>query len=107
MKVSFYLKEVNKAGETAIFTRICYKGHQVKYYTGESINPDFWDKSSHRAKQINVFPQHSEFNQRLDNIENTIKKITLQFANDHNDIYPNPNQLKKLLDITGIRKGVN
>lgn len=126
MKVSFYLKiegGANTAGiknaadiqdnspvnqpakDVAIYARICYKGYKTKYYIGENISPKYWDKNTHRAKRSRDFPIHPEFNRRLDNIENEIKAVALKFANDNNNLYPNPDELKQLLSGTNIRKG--
>ena len=94
-----------KEFKSAIFARICYKGYKTKYYITEQINPSFWDKSAQRAKKIKKFPEYSEFNARLDNIESAIGKIALRYANDHGNVYPPPDTLKKLLDESGIRDG--
>lgn len=103
MKVSFYLKEpasADKAGARAIYARICYEGNKMKYYFSESIEPAYWNKDEHRAKQTKKFPQYPEFNARLDNIEAAIKKAALRYANENENKYPTPDQLREVLNET-------
>lgn len=50
-KVGFFLREPKATNPTLIF--LIYKlpkGNNFKYSTGESIHPDFWDKTEQRAK---------------------------------------------------------
>jgi len=123
MKVTFYLENPtgtkrNPDGNlTAIFARIRYGGYQLKYYTPEKILPKFWNgkpitkngetkynMQPHRAKVTAKFPEHPEFNRRLDNIEAEIKNVIRKYANDNENNYPTPTVLKPLLDVA-IRKG--
>ena len=116
MKVSFYLARPVIIGEdgkpqvnpnpTVIYCRICYLGYKMKYFTPENILPKFWNSKikPHRAKETTKFPEHPEFNKRLDNIESDIKNSIRKYANDNGGIYPTPNQLKPLLDLA-IKNG--
>ena len=42
-----------------------YQYKRFKYSTGEKIDPKFWNKKNHRAKETRKFPQYPEFNARL------------------------------------------
>jgi integrase len=98
MDISCYLKRPESLNETAIYFRICYKGNQLKYYSGEKINPKFWNKDIKRARETKKFIEGPEFNTRLDNISNGIRNIYRRFVNDNNGLLPPPYVLKELLD---------
>lgn len=90
--IKFYLKD-SKQSETAIYARISYRAKisqldkndyiQLKYYISKSINPNFWNQSTNRAIKSNKFPEHPEFNNRLDIIESTIKSAILKLENSN------------------------
>ena len=98
MEIKFYLKRPDANIETVIFARISYDGYQLKYYTAEKINPKFWNKSAHRAKQTEKFREYPEFNQRLTDTESDIKSLYRMYRNDNNGTIPNPETLRELLD---------
>ena len=98
--VRFYLKDSTK-NETSIFARVSFgyyetnnngtKVHKhLKYSTGETVNPQYWDKTTNRAKLSKQFPQHPEFNQRLNDIETAINDVFRKMLNDGkgNEITP-------------------
>ena len=69
----------------------------LKYATGKSITPKYWnDKPEYRAKQTINF-DHNTFNTGIDNIENASKKIHGALINK--GIIPTPENIKKALDI--------
>jgi len=104
-KIKFYLKD-SKQSETAIFVRISYGATsartdskeyiQLKYYIAKSINPAFWNPTTNRAKGTKDFPEHPEFNSRLNIIESTINSVFLKLENAN--IAPTNEILKKELD---------
>jgi len=104
-KIKFYLKD-SKQSETAIFARISYGAAtlnanskeyiQLKYYIAKSINPAFWNPTTNRAKGTKDFPEHPEFNSRLNIIESTINSVFLKLENA--GITPTNEILKKELD---------
>ena len=98
MQISFYLKRPKSEIETVIFSRICYKGYKVKYYTTEKINPKHWNTETQRAKQTKTFSEHPEFNQRLKNFQSDILNVYRKYLNDFSNEIPTPNTLKNLLD---------
>ncbi|VBB48193.1 Integrase family protein [uncultured Paludibacter sp.] len=105
MAIKFYLKNP-KEKETAIYARFSYgtpqkvngklKYDYLKYYISKSINPEFWNTRTSKARETNKFPQHPEFNERLRMISNDIESVLLQFENA--GITPTKKQLKTALD---------
>lgn len=98
MEISFYLKSTSTLTKTSIYARISYEGKQIKYYPSEKINPKFWNKKKHRAKEDATFIEYPEFNTRLNNIEADILNIYRKYLNDNNNTLPAPDALKKILN---------
>lgn len=81
-KVKFVLKEPSAKKETLVYLTFTFNNTRLKLSTGEFIHPDFWNKTDRRAKNTKEFPEHSEFNTRLDNLEATIKNVYRKMIND-------------------------
>ena len=73
-KFSFNYFEINENGKKVF--------KQLKYSTGETINPIFWDKKKQRVKETKEFPQYPEFNQRLNDFETIINNVYRKMLND-------------------------
>jgi integrase len=99
MKVSFYLTRPDSDSETAIYARICYHGYKFKWYTTESIIPEFWNKKKQEAKKSSSFYDGPELNERLDQIRKDISKHFRQWVNDNNGVIPQPDTFRAVLDI--------
>lgn len=95
-KAKFILKEPNSKVDTLIYLIYNYQYKRFKYSTGEQINPKFWNKGSQRVKGSKQFPEHPEFNTRLDKIENGINTAFRKLLND--SIQPNNINLKEALE---------
>ncbi len=52
MRARFYLAKslIDKRGEAPIYINIHHRGHRLRYYTGERIDPGAWDSVNQRAK---------------------------------------------------------
>lgn len=98
MKVAFYLKRKDSTYDTAIFARISYGEGRLKYYIPESINPKFWNSEKYRARETKEFKDYPEFNQRIDDIESTIKSVFRRYLIENQNNPPHPDDLKVLLD---------
>lgn len=95
-KIKFYLKRPDQK-ESSIYARISYgTSNQMKYYISESVQTDFWNIKTSRAKETKLFPQHPEFNRKLDNIESMIKNTILNLQSS-NVVLTNDN-IKNALD---------
>ncbi len=96
--VTFILKDSNKV-TSLIFARFSFNYFeinengkkvfkQLKFSTGETINPIFWDKKKQRVKETVKFPQHPEFNQRLNDIDTIINNVYRKMLNDSEVVTP-------------------
>lgn len=104
--IKFYLKRSKAKEETSIFLLLNYGAYEIvsgkkkylplKYYTNESIQPEFWDIKNGCVKEIRKFPQYTEFNVRLKNIESTALNVLRRLQND--GIEPANDILKRELD---------
>ncbi|MCF6366396.1 MAG: site-specific integrase [Bacteroidales bacterium] len=102
----FYLKDKKSKSETPINLHFFFNYSEtdntgkkkykfLKYYTGEKINPKFWNSDKQRAKETKAFPEYPEFNTRLKDIEKTIFDIYRTLTNDKTK--PTPELLKEKL----------
>jgi len=103
--VKFYLNKPDSK-ETSIFFRFSYGAYKIvndkkqylslRYFTSETINPDFWNFSTGTVKETKKFPEYPEFNVRLKNIESTALNVLRRLQN--NGIEPTNNILKREFD---------
>ncbi len=96
---NFNLKDPGADKETPVNLIVRYSYQRVKFYTRESIHPDFWNTETQRAKQTKLFPEYPEFNGRLENIEKTAKDLFRRYQNDHDHAEPSPGEYKKMLEV--------
>jgi len=68
----------------------------LKYSTGETILPRFWNSGTQRAKQTENFPEHLEFNNRLDRMASITQDIYRRMLND--GLQPTPEMLRDQLN---------
>lgn len=94
VKVNFNLRDqLNKDKNTAIHCVIRYNNQKMVISSVESIKPKFWDLDKQRAKASRQFVEHPEFNQRLDDIESTVKSVYRQHITE-TKTYPSTELLK-------------
>lgn len=77
-KFNFNLREKSKVGETPIVLIIRFDGERIKYPTGKTIQPKFWNVKDQLARQVKEFPQAKVFNEGLINLKGTAKKTFLK-----------------------------
>ncbi|HVI43497.1 MAG TPA: site-specific integrase [Chitinophaga sp.] len=106
MEIKLYLKRPEATTPTGIFARITYEHGRFKYYLPEKINPAYWNPKTHRTVKSKDFPEFSEFNDRLDNIEKIIKNTRRKFMNDNDNTPPSPPVFRDLLDTALGRKEI-
>lgn len=64
-----------------------YRGHRVKFSTGQKCNPAFWDAERQRVKLDKRHPEHSTVNNALEDISSAVRGIYKDF-NKGADITP-------------------
>jgi integrase len=101
LNITFVLKEKNGTKETPVICYIRYSNQRLKFYTGERMDPKFWNDNRgsnkyQRAKKS--FVNAPEFNARLDHVEGTIKTIFRKYQNDNGNATPSPQAFKSLID---------
>lgn len=82
-KANFFLKEPNSENETLIYLLFWFNNKRLKYSSGEKINPDYWNPKKYRAKETQKFPEHSEFNTRLEKMSSKALDIYRKLLNDN------------------------
>jgi site-specific recombinase XerD len=70
-----------------------YKGKTLKYSTGESINPKYWNSNSQRAKETSKFPEYPDLNHFLNKLGERTLNIFRNYKSE--GIMPEPNQLRQ------------
>lgn len=95
---TFVLKEPKSIDPTLVYMIFRYNNTRLKYSTGQKITPKFWNakKEKQRAKETKLFPEYSEFNTLLDNLETEIHNQYRKLLNDK--IVPTPDILRVPLD---------
>lgn len=96
-KFNFNLRNPGKSDYCVIKLIIRYNNEILAYYTGESINPKYWNADEQRAKHTKDFPQYPEFNRRLSYIKSQAETVFTRFLNDNNSRFPTIEELRKLL----------
>lgn len=111
-KFNFNLRNASAEEETPVNFVIRWGALRLVYSTGEAIHPRHWcnapgQRNHQRAKETKAFPEHPEFNERLDALLSTAKATFRKFVTD-NDREPEPAELKAALDVaTGRTKAKN
>lgn len=94
MRIRFFLKRPDAVNPTSIYALISYEGFKVKLYTGENIEPKFWNQKSQSARVSPKFPESPEFNHRLGLLKSGIHRVFTDYRNKNNNSFPTPQQLK-------------
>jgi integrase len=97
MKINYYLKSTKTKGAKPIFCRICFNGHKVKVYINESIKESCWNSKKQRAIETRIFPEHPEFNERMNQVDTFIRTTFRRLELANNILPPDPVILKETL----------
>src|ERR1035438_1253957 len=92
-KINYYLKDPQSDKQTLIYLMFRYKGKTLKYSTGESINPKYWNSNSQRAKETSKFPEYPDLNHFLNKLGERTLNIFRNYKSE--GIMPEPNQLRQ------------
>lgn len=99
VSVRFSLKKPDAIKPTPIRCRISYANQRLTYYTGESIQPAFWDEKTQRPRNTRTFEHYLELKERLTKIEKLVPKVLLDYQNERGDVIPSTDAIKILLDL--------
>jgi integrase len=100
VKVNFNLRDqLNKDKDTAIHCVIRFNNQKTVISSVETIKPKYWDIDKQRAKATKQFVEYPEFNQRLDDIESSVKSVYRKFVSEYKK-YPSTEELKHLVKLT-------
>jgi site-specific recombinase XerD len=94
--VTFVLKEPNSSEKTLVYLLFRYNTQKLKYSTGLKIQPKFWNGEKQRVKETRQFPEHSEFNSFLNNVESKVNILHRKLINDN--VVPTPEILRSALN---------
>jgi len=97
-EVNFFLKKPKSKEETLIYLFLSYNNKRLKYSTGEKIDPVYWDFENQKVKGTKKFPEHPEFNGRLNSIRSKANDAYRKVLND--GLEPTNQLIKKELDKT-------
>lgn len=98
-KYNFNLRNPGKLSLCPIYLVIRYDNLKLVYPTQESIPPEHWNASSQRAKSSNKFPEYPYFNERLNQIESSAKKVFTKFILEQDNKRPSIMELRKELNL--------
>src|SRR5687768_13483926 len=90
------LKEPTSSKKTLVYLMYAYDYNRLKYSTGETIHPKYWNEKLQRAKETSQFSEYSEFNTRLKNIATYVNNAYRKLIND--GVTPTNERLKTELD---------
>ncbi len=108
-KINFNLKETKEGKPTPVVIVIRWNNKILKYSSGETIDPIFWNYEDQQANTSKPkegaknskgkkFIEHPEFNRKLDNYKTDINNLFRSFENGNNRV-PEPNEFRELLNL--------
>ncbi len=101
-KYNFNLRNASAKGPTPINFVIRWGNRRLVYPTGETIAPRHWchtpgQRNYQRAKETRAFPEHPEFNERLNDLLATAKATFRNYVTD-NGREPEVEELRAAID---------
>ena len=98
-EIKLNLREPNSVKETPINVVIRYNGQKLVYSSGKRIHPSMWDSLSQRAKRSKDFTTSELLNGSLRLIIQGVYEEIERYQKDNQQGFPEPKQLKTILDI--------
>jgi integrase len=87
-QAKFVLKEPKANSKTLLYLFYNFNQGRLKFSTGQSIDPKFWNPAKQRAKETSSFREHTEFNQYLNKLEFAVNNAYRRLLNDGNQVTP-------------------
>lgn len=102
-KFNFNLRDASAEVETPVNFVVRWGSRRLVYSSGEAIPPRHWchapgQRNHQRAKETKAFPEHPEFNERLDALLSRAKAVFRKFVTD-NGREPDVEELRAALDV--------
>lgn len=92
-RISFYLFDSNKSGETPIYMSVTYNGNRAKLKTKQKIKPKAFNKGKVRKN----WTEYTDLQKELERIELIAKRKIKELIEKFGAIPP-PSELKKILE---------
>lgn len=96
-RFNFYLKDKYLENDTPIILYIRYEGYRLRYYTGKSIHPKFWNEKDKLVRLVKELPTAKTINDRLKYIKSEAENVMGKFENEFGHL-PTTEALKIKLD---------
>lgn len=103
--IRFYLKESNTNNQTAIFLRYHKDGVNIKWQTGEKIEPKYWSKRDQKVKPS--FDGYTIVNSILNAQRAHFKDLLRRFWEEGREISPEDLKNEMNAKFRSIKKGIN
>ncbi|MBC7384262.1 MAG: phage integrase SAM-like domain-containing protein, partial [Bacteroidia bacterium] len=97
-KINFNLRTTKGDKPTPVNMVIRWNNLILRYPTGETINPKFWNPEEQKATATKKFVEHPEFNLKLLNLSTLVSNTFRTFENV-NSRQPTPEELREQLNI--------
>lgn len=101
-EAKFVLKEPNSTSPTLIYLLMRFNSIRLKYSTGKSILPKFWNPEKQLVRESKVSVGHSDLNAYLKEIAMAAEKCHSKFVTD--GIQPTPENIRDYLNDRFFRK---
>ena len=77
-EVRFTLKNKTAKNNSMILATFCFKGNRIRFSTGLSIHPKYWNTKSENARELVEFKDALFTNEKLNHISSRVKLEFLQ-----------------------------
>ncbi len=94
---NFNLRTATSTTPTPINLVIRWNNKRLVFPSNETILPKYWNNEKQRVKAMKEFPEHPEFNTRLDNLVIAAKNVFRKFQNDNENAVPTIEQYRSIL----------
>lgn len=74
-EVRFTLKDRTTKSSTMILATFCYQGNRIRFSTGISIPPKYWNKNTEQARELIEFNEASFINEKINHINSRVKSL--------------------------------
>ncbi len=90
MKIKFYLLRKKSKIATGLICSVSFNKNRIRLCINESINPNYWNFKTCRARNTPAFSESMAFNYRIESIVTKINKHYLDCFNKDGNVPSNP-----------------